>query len=197
MIVLSGLIGGLSGVAGTLLSTTTDGMATGPLIILSAASVFLFSLLFAPDRGLVSKTVKLFRLRKKTAFEQTLSAIYEMSEQTNETSVTGQMLKKEWERPIRKLEKKGYLKRSGAEQWRMTEAGLTKGYEIVLSQRMYEVYLMHETELAGIETAARDEFHPDLLPKELKEKLLQLLRLHGRMPNESLQKEKGGAYNEL
>lgn len=65
MIVLSGLIGGLSGVAGTLLSTTTDGMATGPLIILSAASVFLFSLLFAPDRGLVSKTVKLFRLRKR------------------------------------------------------------------------------------------------------------------------------------
>lgn len=65
MIVLSGLIGGLSGVAGTLLSTTTDGMATGPLIILSAASVFLFSLLFAPGRGLVSKTVKLFRLRKR------------------------------------------------------------------------------------------------------------------------------------
>ena len=69
-----------------------------------------------------------------------------MSEQTNETSVTGQMLKR-MGAPYQETGEKGYLKRSGAEQWRMTEAGLTKGYEIVLSQRMYEVYLMHETEL--------------------------------------------------
>lgn len=197
MIVLSGLIGGVSGVTGTLLSTTMDGMATGPLIILTATSVFLFSLLFAPNRGLASKAARLLRLRRKTAFEQVLSAIYENYEQTNETVLTEQIIKKEGRRSIRILEKKGFIKRGGAETWKVTQSGLEKGYELALSQRMYEVFLMHETELSHIETAERDDFSPDRLPKETKEKLYHLLRLHGRMPQFSAQKAKGGAVNEL
>lgn len=55
MAVIAGLIGGISGASGTLLSTTMNGMATGPLIILTATCVFLLSLLFAPRRGLAAK----------------------------------------------------------------------------------------------------------------------------------------------
>lgn len=42
MIIIAGITGGVSGVAGTLLSTTMKGMATGPLMILSATLLFLF-----------------------------------------------------------------------------------------------------------------------------------------------------------
>lgn len=42
MIVIAGMTGGISGVSGTLLSTTMEGMATGPLMILSATIIFLF-----------------------------------------------------------------------------------------------------------------------------------------------------------
>ena len=41
MVVLAGMIGGISGVVGTLLSTLSRGMPTGPLIILAATILFL------------------------------------------------------------------------------------------------------------------------------------------------------------
>lgn len=55
MVVLSGLFGALSGAAGTLLSTTANNLPTGPLCVLSATCLFVFSVLFAPKRGLLAK----------------------------------------------------------------------------------------------------------------------------------------------
>ena len=51
--VLAGLFGGISGIAGTLVSALGEGLATGPLIVLSATGVFVISLLFGTRRGLV------------------------------------------------------------------------------------------------------------------------------------------------
>ncbi len=51
MVLLAGLFGAVSGVAGAVISTLGRGLATGPLIVLSASAIFLVSLLFAPGRG--------------------------------------------------------------------------------------------------------------------------------------------------
>jgi len=51
MMWLSAFIGGVSGAAGTLLSARMDDMPTGPLIVLTAAALFLASWTFAPARG--------------------------------------------------------------------------------------------------------------------------------------------------
>ncbi len=48
-----------------------------------------------------------------------------------------------------------------------------KGYHIALKRRMYEVYLMHEMELANIEFD-QDHFVPDRLPEETRERLFTL-----------------------
>lgn len=53
MVALSALIGGLAGMAGALISATTRGLATGPVVVLIATGVVLVSLLVAPGRGLV------------------------------------------------------------------------------------------------------------------------------------------------
>lgn len=58
MVVLSGLFGMLSGVTGTLLSTITNNLPTGPLTVLSATFWFVISIIFAPKRGLVMKMLK-------------------------------------------------------------------------------------------------------------------------------------------
>ncbi len=55
MVVLAGLIGAFSGAAGTIISALGDNLPTGPLCVLSATAVFLFSIVFAPHRGLISK----------------------------------------------------------------------------------------------------------------------------------------------
>ena len=60
MIIISGLFGGVSGFSGTYISTLGSNLPTGPLIVLSATFIFVFSLLFAPVKGVVAKA----RVRK-------------------------------------------------------------------------------------------------------------------------------------
>ena len=49
MVILSALLGGASGALGTVISAFSLHLPTGPLIVLAATAVFLFSLLFAPQ----------------------------------------------------------------------------------------------------------------------------------------------------
>lgn len=67
MVIIAGVLGALSGVLGALLSTLARGLPTGPLIIVAATIMFLFSLIFAPKRGLLTKAIRLYRLRRKLA----------------------------------------------------------------------------------------------------------------------------------
>lgn len=52
MILLSALIGGLSGVLGTLVSTMKSGLPTGPFIVVVGAGFFVLSFLFGKEKGL-------------------------------------------------------------------------------------------------------------------------------------------------
>lgn len=53
MVVLSGVFGGFSGGVGAIISAIDVNLPTGPFIIIVAFSLVVFSLLFAPQRGLV------------------------------------------------------------------------------------------------------------------------------------------------
>jgi manganese/zinc/iron transport system permease protein len=53
MVLLSSFFGALAGVTGTLISTTAGGLSTGPVIVLCISAIAAFSLLFAPQRGMV------------------------------------------------------------------------------------------------------------------------------------------------
>ncbi|WP_181347957.1 metal ABC transporter permease [Thalassobacillus sp. CUG 92003] len=55
MVWISGLIGAISGVSGTLISTLGLGLATGPLIVVSASCMFVVSLIVAPKRGMIAQ----------------------------------------------------------------------------------------------------------------------------------------------
>ncbi|KGX87314.1 metal ABC transporter permease [Pontibacillus litoralis] len=55
---LAGIIGALSGVFGTLISTIGNGLPTGPLIVLCASVIFLISLLLGTRKGLITKVVR-------------------------------------------------------------------------------------------------------------------------------------------
>lgn len=74
MVVLSGLFGALSGVSGTLLSALGNNLPTGPLCVLSATAMFVFSLLFAPQRGVVAKFLQRAGARRAFMRESKLTA---------------------------------------------------------------------------------------------------------------------------
>jgi manganese/zinc/iron transport system permease protein len=67
MVALSAGFGVVAGVAGSLLSATGRGLATGPLVILIASAIVLVSLLLAPGRGLLWEWAETRRARAALA----------------------------------------------------------------------------------------------------------------------------------
>ena len=55
MVVLAAVFGAASGVIGTLLSSAVPGVPTGPVIVVCITTITVFSLLFAPERGIVHR----------------------------------------------------------------------------------------------------------------------------------------------
>lgn len=65
MVVLAGTFGALAGVVGTVISAMARGMSTGPTIVLCVSGIVLFSLVFAPHRGLVWGWFQQWRNRQR------------------------------------------------------------------------------------------------------------------------------------
>ncbi|XOS94388.1 metal ABC transporter permease [Brevibacillus laterosporus] len=81
MVILSGVFGALSGAFGTLLSTQVQNLPTGPIIVLGATTLFLFSLVFSPSRGVLFKLIRFLRLRNQVLQQDVLRSLYECMEQ--------------------------------------------------------------------------------------------------------------------
>lgn len=64
MVIISGVFGMFSGLAGSLIGVMGRSLPTGPIIVLVATGLFILSLLFAPKRGIVAK-ILLRRLVKR------------------------------------------------------------------------------------------------------------------------------------
>jgi manganese/zinc/iron transport system permease protein len=131
MVILSALFGALAGVAGTVISSTTTGLSTGPTIVLSISVIVLFSLLFAPNRGLVWRWLKAWRNRRTLQLEAVLLDLYTLASKhgdlthghaatilrTMRTGATG------IGRSLRELEARGWVCCAQTDRWTLTEAG--------------------------------------------------------------------------
>ncbi len=63
MVILSGIFGMASGVAGSVISSLVDRLPTGPMIVIAASIIVIFSLLLAPQRGVLAT----YRVRRSRA----------------------------------------------------------------------------------------------------------------------------------
>ena len=67
MVLLSSIFGSVSGIVGTFISSMENNLPTGPVIVVCITLIAVFSLLFAPNRGIISKIIQ--RKRNKTKFD--------------------------------------------------------------------------------------------------------------------------------
>jgi manganese/zinc/iron transport system permease protein len=84
MVALAGLFGVLAGVSGAVISSAASGLSTGPVIVLCASAIVLFSLLFAPNRGLVWNWARRRRNRHSLHVEAVLEDLYRLAGQHEE-----------------------------------------------------------------------------------------------------------------
>jgi len=81
MVVLSALFGALAGVSGAVLSSLTERLPTGPTIVLCISAVVLFSILLAPNRGLLFKRFRNIRQRRRLTMDAVLLDLHELANQ--------------------------------------------------------------------------------------------------------------------
>lgn len=75
VVLLAGLIGGLSGYLGASVSATAPHLPTGPLIVLASFALFLVSLFCAPARGVLAAALRHWRFQRRVHLRQGLLAL--------------------------------------------------------------------------------------------------------------------------
>lgn len=132
MIILAALFGALAGVSGSLVSSLTSRLPTGPTIVLCISFLVAFSMLFAPNRGLILNWLRRHRNRRKLQLEAVLSNLYELAKQhgsvdrAHDKAVLQTMSPESAESvagTLEELQNRGWARVTADEQWAITKAG--------------------------------------------------------------------------
>ncbi|WIY27040.1 metal ABC transporter permease [Parasedimentitalea psychrophila] len=75
VVLLAGLAGGLSAYVGAAMSASAPNLPTGPIIVLMSFALFLLSLLFAPNRGVLAAVLRHLRFQRRVHLRQGLLAL--------------------------------------------------------------------------------------------------------------------------
>lgn len=156
MLIWATLIGGLAGYVGSFVSFTAPQMPTGPWIVVTATCIAGFSMLFAPQRGIMARWYTHRRNRMKIRNENILKLFYQIGEKSGH--LQGLILKEDLlnyrafkteqlESGLNQLVKIGKLK-STFESYSLTDRGLTEAQRIVRLHRLWELYLQRYLHLA-------------------------------------------------
>jgi len=86
MVTLAAVFGALSGVSGAVVSSYVPRLSTGPTIVLIICTIVLFSLLFAPNRGLLWAWGRRQRNRRQLRQESVLIDLYTLASQHDDFS---------------------------------------------------------------------------------------------------------------
>jgi manganese/zinc/iron transport system permease protein len=202
LLLIAAISGAAAGVIGTLLSSPLPKQwlglemfdntkyPPGPLIVLSAASFFLFSMLFAPQRGIIANAYAELQLARRIAREHLLRALYEISEPklperpaVPESQVVAQRHWRRWwvDWLLWRLAARGLIERTHGAV-RLTPAGLAAAAEVTRTHRLWEMFLVESAGIAADHVDRDADAVEHMLPKPLIQQLEKRLAADGRLP---------------
>jgi manganese/zinc/iron transport system permease protein len=147
MVTFSAAFGALAGVAGTVISSTGSALATGPVIVLCASLVVVFSLFLAPNRGMLWNWLQRRRqhryLTRRLHTDQVLSNLYRLATQHNDPTHAhhARVLQVMGARPheveasLHTLAEQGLVHNTGGGEWALTEQGVAAAHKLVYPNR--------------------------------------------------------------
>ncbi len=161
MLPLAALLGGAIGVAGSLLSTRAE-VPTGPVIVLVGFGVVVLALLGAPSRGVLWRSRRLARERRRAAADGTLldleAAMHAGPPPTVEELVLSSgRTRRRTRRALRDLDRAGLLARDGdgpvagrddaphvvEQRLYLTEAGAAAAHAALRHRELWTLWLEH------------------------------------------------------
>jgi manganese/zinc/iron transport system permease protein len=155
MVVVAATIGGVAGVAGTLVSSLAPRIPTGPVMVLAATAAFVCSAVLAPRRGLLAHWRRRRQNARRESRQHLLRAWMELGEAQGEISslevekLASQLswTSRETARQLRRLRRQGLATRVEG-RWELTSEGRAQGEFVLKSHRLWEHYLVYRDILA-------------------------------------------------
>jgi len=142
LVLISALIGGLSGYAGASISALFPRKPAGAVIVLVAGSIFGLSMLFAPTRGILADTIRRLRLKLLIARDHVLESLYEIESNIQDARppIASSIL-------LKLMAMRGWITNSN-NSLMLTEAGRTQGKRIHRNHQLWEQYLVSYADIA-------------------------------------------------
>lgn len=151
MVGLSALFGAAAGVAGALISSIQSQLPTGPVIVLVISAIVAFSLLLAPNRGLIWEWARRQRSKQQLQTAAVLEALYHMALHHGDPlrahslrSLQAALPKQVTERSLEALAERGLVRRADADHWGLTPVGVhylqTILHELRVERRQPQVH---------------------------------------------------------
>jgi len=139
MVGLAGLFGATAGVTGAIISSTTSRLPTGPTIVVCISAIVIFSLLLAPNRGMVWNWLRRLRSRRELAIEAVLVNLLELAaqhgnpEHPHNTAVLRSMSTNPAAvgQNLEELKRRGLVRQFDSNTWALTRAGHNNATAIV------------------------------------------------------------------
>ena len=139
MIALSALFGAAAGVSGAMISSLTARLPTGPVIVLCATAIVVFSLACAPNRGLLWQAARNQRARRRLHADTVLANLYHLAaqhERPEEAPHARAVLRAMGAGPgarraLAALQARGLARPAGDDAWSLTPAGVAAARTLV------------------------------------------------------------------
>lgn len=182
MLVLSALIGALSGMIGAAASALVPRMPAGAIIVVTASLLFTFSLLFGTSRGALRRWSQRRELNRKIERQNLLRAVYELTEDglRGDVSTASLMGKRAWTpRELARLMRLAVREGSAVDlpggMLRLTEDGADEARRLVRNHRLWEMYLITHADVAASHVDRDADAIEHVLGREMVSKLERAL----------------------
>ncbi|CAN5685673.1 iron chelate uptake ABC transporter family permease subunit [soil metagenome] len=130
MVVLAGVFGAIAGVSGAMISSTASRVPTGPTIVLCLTAIVIFSLCFAPGRGVVWEWFRRQRSRRRLQTDAVLGDLYVLAGQhrgIEHAHPIGTLQAMRGDGAVgptlHELRRRGLARRTGEHGWSLTQQG--------------------------------------------------------------------------
>jgi manganese/zinc/iron transport system permease protein len=160
MLLISAMMGAFSGWMGSTLSATLPRMPAGAVIVLVASGLFLFSLCFGINRGLLVRYLRHGRLKRRIERQHLLRAAYEILEAR--AGSTGRerfiawpelLARRSWSpgqlwRIARRASDADIVERLDSRGLSLSPEGLAAAARVTRNHRLWELYLIEFADIA-------------------------------------------------
>ncbi len=164
MLVLSAFFGALSGWLGASLSALLPRMPAGAVIVLMAAALFIFSMLFGTSRGVVKRVISHRQLKVKVGRQHLLRAVYELIEVRHKTGdklalpnmpirYAELLVHRTWSVSnlnalLRRGKREDHIQTFDGNSVSLTESGFGEAARITRNHRLWEIFLITHADIA-------------------------------------------------